>query len=208
MVGVVKEILSKALTEGEDPHLALQAYRATPFDSSLKSPAEMLYARPLRTQIPVRTCLTAEQQAARDIQQEHKSQQKVHYDRTARDYKNLTQQQQVRVQLDPHKRLWTNATVIDLPTKEFPRSYIVQTENGAQYQRNRRWIKPRTLPIAASDTATTTGIQPTEASPIVSSDEAESYVTTANQDADGQTAPFPRRSSRSSKGQPPDRLVL
>lgn len=192
MVGVVKEILSKAITAGEDPHLALQAYRATPFNSDLKSPAEMLYARQLRTQIPVRTCLTPEQEAARDVQQRNKSQQKAHYDRRAREYAELTEQQPVRVQLDPHKRFWTNATVIDRPTPEFPRSYIVQTDDGARYQRNRRWLKPRvTAPDANSSVPAAEAID----------------VSTPTQPEKEDTL-CPRRSSRLTKGKPPERLTM
>lgn len=208
MVGVVKEILSKALTAGEDPHLALQAYRATPFNSALKSPAEMLYARPLRTQLPVRTCLTAQQEAARESMRDNKAQQKLHYDRTSREYEDLCQQQLVRVQLDPHKRRWTNATVVDLPTREFPRSYILQTEDGGQFQRNRRWIKPR---IAAPDLQTTTEAAETEDSVP---HEAEEFRIADAQDSLASSDPTPadgttlRRSSRSTKGNPPDRLLL
>lgn len=105
--------------------------------------AEMLYARPLRTHLTVRTCLTAQQEAAREVMQDHKAQQKVHYDQTSREYEDLYQQQPILVQLDPHKRQWTKATVVELPTRELPRFFIIQTEDGGQYRRNRRWIKPR-----------------------------------------------------------------
>ena len=205
MVGVVKEILSKTITAGEDPHLALQAYRATPFSPDLKSPAEMLYARQLRTQIPVRTCLTPEQEAARDVQQRNKSQQKVHYDRTAREYGDLTEQQPVRVQLDPHKRFWTNATVVEMPTPEFPRSYIVQTEDGAQYQRNRRWLKPRVTATDASSTVPTaeTNVRRSP-QPLTELDNTASPENVSDQ----QDTSCLRRSSRSTKGKPPERLIM
>ena len=53
-VKIVKGLLTHAKCSGQDPYLALLAYRSTPVDSHLRSPAEMLYQRTLRTTVPQR----------------------------------------------------------------------------------------------------------------------------------------------------------
>ena len=42
-VKIVKGLLTHAKCSGQDPYLALLAYRSTPVDSHLRSPAKMLY---------------------------------------------------------------------------------------------------------------------------------------------------------------------
>ncbi len=66
MVKVVKGLMARAMEAGEDTHLALQAYRATPLNGQTPSPAEMLYSRKLRGLLPYKQCLTTNQQAIRD----------------------------------------------------------------------------------------------------------------------------------------------
>ena len=53
-VKIVKGLLTHAKCSGQDPYLALLAYRSTPVDSHLRSPAKMLYQRALRTTVPQR----------------------------------------------------------------------------------------------------------------------------------------------------------
>ena len=53
-VKIVKGLLTCAEYSGQDPHLALLAYRSTPFDAHLQSPAEMLYQRVIWTTVPQR----------------------------------------------------------------------------------------------------------------------------------------------------------
>ena len=53
-VKIVKGLLTHAKCSGQDPYLALLAYRSTLVDSHLRSPAEMLYQHALRTTVPQR----------------------------------------------------------------------------------------------------------------------------------------------------------
>ena len=53
-VKIIKGLLTRAKYSGQDPYLALLAYRSTPVDSHLRSPAEMLYQHTIRTTVPQR----------------------------------------------------------------------------------------------------------------------------------------------------------
>ena len=50
-VKVIKRLLTKAAEKGEDPYLAMLAYRDSPLDKG-KSPAELLLGWKLRTLLP------------------------------------------------------------------------------------------------------------------------------------------------------------
>ena len=65
-----------------------------------------------------------------------------HYNKTARDLPSLPQNQRVYVQVHPQCNQWTPATVTKTPIASQPRSYSVETTNGAQLVRNRRFIRP------------------------------------------------------------------
>ena len=74
-----------------------------------------------------------------------------HYNKTARDLPSLSQNQRVYVQLHPQCNQWTPATITKTPFESQPRSYSVETTNGAQLVRNRRFLRPaqETAPIPA-----------------------------------------------------------
>ena len=76
-----------------------------------------------------------------------------HHNKTARDLSSLQQNQRVYVQVHPQSNQWTPATVTRTPVASQPRSYSVETANGAQLVRNCRFIRPaqETAPIPAEN---------------------------------------------------------
>jgi hypothetical protein len=104
----------------------------------------MLFGRKLRTRLPVRNALTVVQQQTREVKIESKRLQQQSYDQHAKDFEELRQYQQVLVQLNPDKRSWKPATVVQTPNmgNTGPRSYIVQTDDGGRFCRNRKHVKP------------------------------------------------------------------
>ena len=65
-----------------------------------------------------------------------------YYNQKAKQLQDLKQYQNVRVELNPKKPIWQKATVVQQPTDRSLRRYQVQTESGARYFRNRRYLRP------------------------------------------------------------------
>ena len=126
MVGICKKMLTKARETGTDCHLAMMAYRATPLTDQMKSPAELLNGRPMRTP------LVSKQQLGDDQTREateRREKTKGWYDRrNSRQYPQLNVDQPVHTQ-DPKTKLWAPGKIIQIAPE--PRSYLVKQENGA-----------------------------------------------------------------------------
>ena len=130
-VKIVKGLLSKAKYSGQDPHLALLAYRSTPIDAHLGSPAEMLYQRNICTILPQRIC-HKDPYASDDHDRlnQHAAQSAEYHDRHCRTKSPLYAGQTVSV-LNNDKSLWLPAKVIH---KADHGSYLVQVIGGGQYR--------------------------------------------------------------------------
>ena len=125
---------------GEDPHLAILTYVATPLNHSLPSPTELLNSRKYRCILPVRVKQQNHTHRYRNIMQQQKQQQRQYYNRNARDLPSLKTGQPVYVQLVPKTRNWTQGHVTQRLSQ---RTYKVKTYNGGIYIRNRKFIKPQ-----------------------------------------------------------------
>ena len=127
------QTIKRLLKKSGDPYLALMAYRATPLEVGY-SPSELLMGRKLRTTVPtVQKQLKPRTPDYTDVNQELKERQRDNYDahHGARKLPSLQTGESVW--------LSDRQTFGEIVEETAPRSYHVQTEDGA-YRRNRRHI--------------------------------------------------------------------
>ena len=132
-VQTVKQLLKKS---GEDFWTALLEYRATPIAGSKLSPAEMMFDRNIRTQ------LTSHKQPQR-VPEERRQQEQRKYTVPKKDQNNkhlspLSPGDTVRMWNKKKKKWLPKARVLECLTS--PRSYLIETEAGRQYKRNRQHL--------------------------------------------------------------------
>lgn len=134
MVRTVKDLLGKA----SDPHLALLSYRDTPGVNGF-SPAQLLMGRQLRTRLPKMKQLLQPSWPARDVVATSDASYKM------KSECNFNQHHRARPLplLETGERVWVRpegvrATV--LSEGQRPRCYVVETDQGAVLQRNRRHL--------------------------------------------------------------------
>ena len=115
------------------------AYRSTPVDSHLRSPAEMLYQRALRTTVPQRIRHKDPYAAAeRERLEERATQSAADHDRTGcRRKAPLYAGQSVSV-INNDRTLWLPATIVRTADHG---SYIVKVIGGAEYRRAQDHIR-------------------------------------------------------------------
>ena len=136
-VQTAKNLLTKAMIETSDFHLALLAYRNTPIKEIELSPAQMLMGRHARTRLPITPSLLEPQYPTDKINQGLRRRAEVqqqYCNQHARLLKPLNTGDTVRIK-KPGQKTWTPAEVIKLT--ESPRSYVVESE-GTRNRRNRR----------------------------------------------------------------------
>lgn len=147
MVQTVKKCLTKATEAGDDPYKAMLVYRTTPLDSRIPSPAELLYNRRVRSTVLPPHCNKTSGSADQDIRERMLDRQlnsQSQYDnRAGQTQDQLQVQQPVYMKLKPDDKHWTKATVVGQETTDQPRSYVVTTETGASFRRNRSHLKAR-----------------------------------------------------------------
>lgn len=138
-VSIVKRIFQKAKDSKRDPYLAILEYRTTPLESCHLSPSQLSMSRRLKTILP---CSNEQLKPQRinlaDVRQkmsENRQKQKKFHDRSAIPLPKLQKGDKVRVQLfDKH---WKPAVITNV---HGDRSYMLQTNDGGLYRRNRKFI--------------------------------------------------------------------
>ena len=130
-VKIVKGLLTQAKFSGQDPYLALLAYRSTPVDAHLQSPAEMLYQCAIWTTVPQRI-RNKDPQAKSDREQldNRVAQSASYHDRHSRTKSPFYTGQTVSV-LNDAKTLWLPATIIRQAAHG---SYLVEVVGGGHYR--------------------------------------------------------------------------
>ncbi|XP_030855067.1 uncharacterized protein K02A2.6-like [Strongylocentrotus purpuratus] len=130
----------------ETANMALLCICATPIDRRIPSPAELLYGRKMKDNLPTR--IRNNSPGRDDVNhrmQLRQQSQKYHHDKSAHDLAPLSPGQLVRVQ-DQTSHHWITATVREQCHE--PRSYLVETPNGRVLRRNRQHladIEPRRI---------------------------------------------------------------
>ena len=139
-VKTAKRIMEKALDAKSDPYLAILEYRNTPSDSMSTWPAQRLLGRRTRTTIPVSRPLL-EPACTRSAQQElqqAKIKQAYYYNKGSKKLPAFAVGDLVRMMPEKGKRPWKKGKVKAIVG---PRSYLVSTDNGGNYRRNRRHLR-------------------------------------------------------------------
>ena len=151
-VKIVKGLLTRAKCSGQDPYLALLAYRSTPFDSHLRSPGEMLYQRTLRTTVPQRIRHNDPYAAAeRERLEDRATQSAANHDHTGTRKKAPLYAGQTVSEINNDRTLWFPATVVRTADHG---SYIIKVVGGAEYRRARDHIRERHPDAVKPDTST------------------------------------------------------
>ena len=134
-VQTIKTTLEKAKRDSKDPYLAILEQRNTPVDN-FKSPAQLSMGRRLRSLLPstINHLIpeTPSHQETQERFRKKQAEQKAYHDKAAISLPPLKMGEQVRLRKDG---IWKPAKVIEVFNT--PRSYFVETPDGAVYRRNR-----------------------------------------------------------------------
>ena len=134
----MKSLLEKAKDDNKDPHLMMLEAKNTPIDN-YRSPAELAVGRQLRSVLPVNPnnlkIKTIDDDEFKERRRKDKEKQGKYYDQHTEEIKELRSGEAVRMLRDGN---WEPATVLEKADE--PRSYILKTENGRTYRRNRNHI--------------------------------------------------------------------
>ena len=149
-----------------DPYFAMLSYRTTPIDDIGLSPAEMMFSPKLKTKLPMSAPLLPKNLKKRFKQRQEK--QKQYHDRGSKALKPLKIGENVVMQL---KKVWRPVTITEKHPS--PRSYVVENENGQQYRRNRRHLRPSPARSQSETTST-----PSTSDSVTSDQEARENDTT------------------------------
>ena len=163
------------------------SYRTTAIDDIGLSPAEMMFSGKLKTKLPTSAPLLQQKGLPKNLKKRFKQRQekqKQYHDRGSKAPKPLKIGENVVMQ---HKEMWRPATVTEKHPS--PRSYVVENENGQQYRRNRRHLRP--TPARSQSETTST--------PSTSDQDARENDTTTTTPTQLTTTTYKTRSGRTVK---------
>ena len=168
-IQTIKRTMRKAASARVDMDMAMLILRSTPIDHHLPSPAEMLNARKMRANLPVKIPnVHPEKSVISNRLFERQLQQKEYHDQRANtQLAPLARGQPVRIQHHVTGK-WNPATIETVRPE--PRSYDVRTASGGVLRRNRVQIRRshETSPIDADpvlppgDMPSTAAVEPVE----------------------------------------------
>ena len=130
-IKIVKGLLTRAKFSGQDPYLALLAYRSMPVDAHMRSPAEMLYQHAIQTTVPQRI-RNEDPRAKSDRERldDRATQSASYHDRHPQTKSPFYAGQTVSV-LNDAKTLWLPTIVIRQAAHG---SYLVEVVGGGHYR--------------------------------------------------------------------------
>lgn len=146
--------IAKTILQQKDPLLALMCYRSTPCTTTGVSPAELLMGRKIKTTLPTleKNLLprwpNLEAVRSKDAQEKEKQLFYFNLRHGAKPLPSLRPGDPVLVKLD-HQHAWGTPAVI-IGDSATPRSYVIETEQGATLRRNRRHLQH--VPVPDGDT--------------------------------------------------------
>lgn len=135
-IQTVKNIMRKTKYDQSDLNIALLEYLNTPISHEIPSPAELMYNRKLRSIVPCSPDLlrpNVQTEITKKLNS-RQQQQKINYDKRAKQLKNLSIGQKVKVRIDNR---WVPGVVKGLSG---PRSYLIAMETGNILRRNRKHL--------------------------------------------------------------------
>ena len=176
-IGYLKPLLEKSIRNNQDIQLTLLNVRATPVNSKLRSPAELLLGDPIATLLPSHSTVGDE-----EIRDElYRAQEKMinHDAQSTRKtvLPPLITGQKVRV-LSHRNHRWFPGTVISVD--KAPRSYMIST-NGRNIRRNRCHLRETTSRNESPERAPTLDLQTAAKPPTPETKAAETKKVTFTQ---------------------------
>ena len=141
-VKIAKKLIGKVTADNRDLQLTILDWRNTPTVGLQTSPAQKLHSRCTRTLLPTTESLLLpvvvdNEAVVEDIRLRHHKV-KFYYDRQAKSLPELQIGQTVKLQPGQKGGTWKRALTFD---KLGDRSYLVKTNDGATYRRNRKFIR-------------------------------------------------------------------
>ena len=141
MVKVAKNLIEKTILEDKPWNQFLLQHRITPLSAEIPSPAEILFGRKFRSDLTVLPSQLMNSTIKKQRELIAKKEGKFYpQNRNSTTEMPLEIGQKIWHQ-DPNTKKWIPGIIQEF-CKE-PNSYILKSQNGATYRRNRNFIKPR-----------------------------------------------------------------